>query len=160
WLVCRAPFGNRGHLQDLRRELSRPGSSPPDPGRRTNHRPRRADVSALAEQGKPMASSTPLINRVEPCYPNPLTNADIEGFDRLAELALDLRRTWQDSTDNLWRKLDPALWDLTQNPWVVLQTVSRDRLKQVLADPAFREHVEAHVQRPESEGSLWFEQHH
>ena len=35
----------------------------------------------------------------------------------------------------MWRALDPILWKLTQNPWVVLQTVSQDQLKRVLADP-------------------------
>ena len=35
----------------------------------------------------------------------------------------------------MWRQLDPALWEFTQNPWVVLQTVSKDKLKSVLADP-------------------------
>ena len=34
------------------------------------------------------------------------------------------------ATDEVWRQLDPALWELTHNPWVVLQTVSRDKLKQ------------------------------
>jgi hypothetical protein len=31
-----------------------------------------------------------------------------------------------------------ALWELTQNPWVVLQTVPREKLESMLADPAFR----------------------
>jgi glycogen phosphorylase len=63
---------------------------------------------------------------------------EIEGFDSLAELALDLRWSWNHATDEVWRQLDPELWELTQNPWVVLQTVSKDKLKSVLADPAFR----------------------
>ena len=63
---------------------------------------------------------------------------DIEGFDSLAELALDLRWSWNHATDGVWRQLDPALWEFTHNPWVVLQTVSRDKLRSVLAEPAFR----------------------
>jgi len=46
------------------------------------------------------------------------------------------------AADDLWRQLDPALWDLIHNPWVVLQTVSRDQLKKVLAEPGFRKKVE------------------
>ena len=46
--------------------------------------------------------------------------------------------SWNHATDDVWRTLDPVLWELTQNPWVVLQTISRDRLQGVLADPAFR----------------------
>ena len=66
----------------------------------------------------------------------------VEGFDSLAELALDVHWSWNHATDGLWRTLDPVLWDLTQNPWVVLQTVSRDQLERVLADPAFRKNVD------------------
>ena len=32
----------------------------------------------------------------------------------------------------MWRQLDSDLWDLTHNPWGLLQTVSRDRIEQVL----------------------------
>ena len=45
--------------------------------------------------------------------------------DPIAELALDLRWTWNHSTDELWRALDPELWEATQNPWLVLQGVSK-----------------------------------
>jgi len=41
----------------------------------------------------------------------------------LTELALDLSWCWNHATDELWRRLDPELWRLTHNPWVVLQTV-------------------------------------
>ena len=68
--------------------------------------------------------------------------ADIPGSESLAELALNLRWTWNHSADELWGRLDPDLWELTQNPWVVLQTVSQERLKTVAADPAFRSRVE------------------
>ena len=61
------------------------------------------------------------------------TNLPVEklGEDALAELALNLRSSWNHSADELWGKLDPELWELTQNPWVVLQTVSRDKLRNV-----------------------------
>ena len=54
-----------------------------------------------------------------------------------------MRWSWNHATDEVWRQLDPALWEFTQNPWVVLQTVSRDKLERVLADPAFRKKVDA-----------------
>ncbi|MEO6408079.1 MAG: DUF3417 domain-containing protein, partial [Variovorax sp.] len=66
-----------------------------------------------------------------------LFSTDLEGFDALAELALDMRSSWNHATDQIWRHLDPVLWQLTRNPWVVLQTISRDKLQQDLADPAF-----------------------
>jgi hypothetical protein len=31
--------------------------------------------------------------------------------------------------------LIPDLWEITHNPWVVLQTVSRDQIERVLGDP-------------------------
>mgnify|MGYP002713309559 CR=1 FL=1 len=65
------------------------------------------------------------------------SRADIEGFDSLAELALDMHWTWDHATEEVWSTLDPVLWKLTQNPWVVLQTVSRDRVQDVLAEPDF-----------------------
>ena len=61
-----------------------------------------------------------------------LLPTEVEGFDSLAELALDMRWSWNHAADEVWRQLDPALWDLTQNPWVVLQTVSWDQLERVL----------------------------
>ncbi len=72
-------------------------------------------------------------------YPKELLlTTDVEGFNALAELALDMRSSWNHATDQVWRQLDPVLWELTQNPWVVLQTVSREKLERCLADPAFR----------------------
>ena len=34
----------------------------------------------------------------------------VEGFDSLAELALNMRCAWNHATDEVWQKLDPALW--------------------------------------------------
>lgn len=73
-------------------------------------------------------------------------HADIEGFDDLAELALDLRSSWNHATDRIWRTLDPKHWELTHNPWVVLQTVSRQTLERRLASPDLRKDVEKLIQ--------------
>ena len=50
--------------------------------------------------------------------------AESQASDALVELAFNLRWSWNHSADELWGKLDPELWELTQSPWVVLQTVS------------------------------------
>lgn len=86
----------------------------------------------------------------------------IEGLDDLSELALDLRCSWDHRTDDLWRQLDPALWDLTRNAWVVLQTVSRDKLRSVLAGPAFRTKVAALLEdrRQAARAPGWFQKNH
>jgi starch phosphorylase len=91
-----------------------------------------------------------------------LLPTEVEGFDALAELALDMRWSWNHCADEVWRLLDPALWELTQNPWVVLQTVSRDQLERVLAEPAFRKKVDdlLRAKRHAAEAPAWFQQHH
>jgi starch phosphorylase len=58
--------------------------------------------------------------------------------DALTELALDLRWSFNHSADELWERIDPELWELTHNAWVVLQTVSRERLRRVSSDPSFQ----------------------
>jgi starch phosphorylase len=97
---------------------------------------------------------------IHPIYS--LLPTEVEGFYPLAELALDMRWSWNHAADELWLQLDPALWELTHNPWVVLQTVSRDRLERVLADPAFRGKVDALVQSKERAAAApaWFQQDH
>ncbi|NOY73421.1 MAG: glycosyltransferase family 1 protein [Gammaproteobacteria bacterium] len=91
-----------------------------------------------------------------------LLHTEIEGFDLLAELALDMRSSWNHASDEVWRQLDPDLWALTRNPWVVLQTASREKLQQVLANPAFRKNVEEQVQvwRDAVQKPAWFQQTH
>jgi glycogen phosphorylase len=85
---------------------------------------------------------------------------EVPGFDFLAELALDMRWSWNHAVDEVWRELDPALWDLTHNPWGVLQTVSREHIERVLADPGFRKKVDDLVQarRQATEAPAWFQQ--
>ncbi len=85
---------------------------------------------------------------------------DVEGFDSLSELALDLRSAWNHATDQLWREMDPILWESTHNPWVVLQTVSREKLQHVLSEPIFRKRVDDLVQarRDAAQAPAWFQQ--
>ncbi|MGA8164521.1 MAG: alpha-glucan family phosphorylase [Waddliaceae bacterium] len=84
----------------------------------------------------------------------------IEGYDILEELALNLRWTWSHSADKVWEKLDPDLWKLTGNPWVVLQTVAREKIAENLANPEFRSLVEdlANTNREENRTKGWFKQ--
>ena len=91
-----------------------------------------------------------------------LLPTEIEGFDSLAELALDMRWSWNHATDELWRELDPKLWEITHNPWVVLQTVSRDQIERVLGDPAFRKNVDGLVEasRQVAKEPAWFQKNH
>ena len=91
-----------------------------------------------------------------------LLPTEIEGFDSVAELALDMRWSWNHATDEVWRQLDPELWAITHNPWVVLQTVSRDQIERVLDDPVFRKQVDELVEarQREAKAPAWFQQNH
>lgn len=84
------------------------------------------------------------------------------GMEALTELALDLRWSWNHSTDELWAEMDPELWALTHNPWVVLQTVSRNRLQDLLGRREFRTRVEGlRDRRREYRTSKgWFQHRH
>jgi glycogen phosphorylase len=91
-----------------------------------------------------------------------LLPTEIPGFDSLAELALDMHWSWAHATDEVWRRLDPELWEITQNPWVVLQTVSPDRIENAFADPGFRKCVEDLVAagRESIAAPAWFQRTH
>ena len=84
-------------------------------------------------------------------YPEPPEN--------LAELALDLRNCWDHTTHSVWSKIDPELWALTHNPWLVLQTASRTRIEELNAEPKFRTEVSdlLRSQRDSLKRPAWFQ---
>src|SRR5690349_6908479 len=88
--------------------------------------------------------------------------AESKSTDALAELALNLRSTWSHTTAEIWGRLDPDLWELTQNPWLVLQTVSQEKLQAAWADPAFKRRIEEVVQqrRQSDQAPAWFQNTH
>src|SRR5208337_1471116 len=77
----------------------------------------------------------------------------------LTELALNLDWSWSHSSDNLWRQIDPEMWELTHNPWVILQSVSSERLQAVSSTPQFQSTLdrvlETRTQREEA--ANWFQ---
>ncbi|MCR4332799.1 MAG: DUF3417 domain-containing protein, partial [Sulfuricaulis sp.] len=104
-----------------------------------------------------MSEATPVSHPIYNLFPE-----GVEGFDALAELALDLRWTWNHATDEVWRQLDPVLWEQTHHPCDVLQTVSREQIRRVLADPAFRKKLDVLVRSKKraEEAPAWFQQTH
>lgn len=82
--------------------------------------------------------------------------------DALTELALDLRWSFNHSADRLWEWMDPGLWAQTHNPWIVLQTVSRERLQSVKQDANFQSLLrELHGEHRAAEQSeAWFQKAH
>ena len=81
-----------------------------------------------------------------------------EGFDTLVALAFNMRWSWNHDADELWQQLAPALWAETHNPCLVMQSVSGDQVRKLLALPAFREKLDQIVRRKEDEDSRtgWF----
>ena len=88
--------------------------------------------------------------------------AELPGLDTLTELALDLRWSWNHAADTLWQQLDAELWERTHNPWVVLQTASREALELRLADPAFRAQMAALTTQKQqaTDRPKWFQEQH
>jgi hypothetical protein len=53
-----------------------------------------------------------MMKSISPRNKSPLI--ELDGYDSLVELALDLRWSWNHGTDVIWNRLDPVLWDLTR----------------------------------------------
>src|SRR5580658_5819557 len=61
-----------------------------------------------------------------------------EALEPLQELAFNLRWSWDHRTRDLFRWVDPQIWELTfHDPVRLLSLVGRQRLEQLAADPAF-----------------------
>src|ERR1700733_6347004 len=92
-------------------------------------------------------------NSTHMTYPTQMDESNV-----LVQLALDLRWSWNHSSDELWRQLEPELWERTQNPWVVLQSVSQTKRREVAADPAMQKLMKALVQQQtDLEAPAWFQ---
>ncbi len=85
-----------------------------------------------------------------------------EGLGQLAEVGLDLRWSWSHATDPLWERIDPELWSLTRNPWLILQSVSSAHLETLASDPDFIEELQKHITelRQSLEGPSWYSKNH
>ena len=63
------------------------------------------------------------------------------GLEPLAELATDLRWTWSHAGDAVWNTIDPQAWEQTENPFVILQNLTRERLEELDKDPVFKKQL-------------------
>ena len=82
--------------------------------------------------------------------------------ERLGELALDLRWTWSHEADALWQQVDAEVWRRTQNPWVILQDISTERLEALAAESSFVAELERLTQTRQDylETPGWFAAKH
>jgi len=109
-----------------------------------------------------MHDNTLHTNKLTPQHLYNLLPTKVSGVKELAALALDMRWSWNHASDCLWRKLDEELWELTQNPWVVLQSVSHARIKSLLAENEYRREVDrlVAIQQESLNSPAWFQQKH
>ena len=84
-----------------------------------------------------MASATPASRSL----PEPLA--------RLTTLAFDLHWAWNHAGDAVWRQLDEALWERTQNPWQLLQYVPFEKFREQTT-PRFAQASYEHIARSHS----------
>jgi starch phosphorylase len=83
-----------------------------------------------------------------------------EALAPLQELAFNLRWSWDNRTRDLFRWVDPQIWELTfHDPVRLLSLVDRQRLDQLAADPGFMGFLaEMHADlRRYLEGPRWFQ---
>ena len=87
---------------------------------------------------------------------------DSSVMEALTEVALNLRWSWNHAADELWGQLDPELWELTRNPWAMLQTVSQERLTALADDASFQRKLDEIVlrRRRREDASSWFQRAH
>jgi glycogen phosphorylase len=76
----------------------------------------------------------------------------------LTELALDLGLNWKRHSDDIWRELDPEVWRITRNPWLMLQNAPPRVLEAMSKDQDLRRRIEELVVagRASVESSTWF----
>lgn len=83
-------------------------------------------------------------------------------IDLLQELALDLGADWKRHSDDIWRQIDPDVWLITRNPWLMLQQASENTLNLMANDQDLRRRVEQLVlaRRESSKSPAWFQKTH
>jgi starch phosphorylase len=83
-------------------------------------------------------------------------------YDSLVNLALNLGTLGSGSTVELWKSLDEDLWASTQNPWLMLQTVSQEKIDFLLAKKEIQDLLrQAEAQEgKEAAKERWFARNH
>ncbi len=71
---------------------------------------------------------------------------------------MDLRWNWDHGADELWSLVDPESWQSTANPWLILETVSDQRLVDLAGDRRFLDLLQRQLDAREShfQADTWF----
>jgi starch phosphorylase len=79
-------------------------------------------------------------------------------FEMLRSLAFDLGIRWSQANEDIWRELNAKVWQMTHNPCLVLNAVSREKIDQHLADDGFLARVQqiSEWQQQQLAAPCWF----
>ena len=82
-----------------------------------------------------------------------------EGLEVLYELALDLRWNERCTADLIWEKLDPEAWERTNNPSMILENISEERLEEISQDEEFKKELQfwTESRKKGQEEMCWFD---
>lgn len=82
--------------------------------------------------------------------------------EQVTDLATDLRWTWSHAGDVVWKTMDPQLWEQSENPFVVLQNLSYERLEELNLSASFKRHLDllSEARRRYCECPGWFGEAH
>jgi glycogen phosphorylase len=82
-----------------------------------------------------------------------------EELKPLYDLALDLAKSSTVQADPLWSYVAPQMWNQTHNPWLILRTLTEQRIAELKRDGHFWELLEQQSRVSPSQGS-WFQKSH
>jgi starch phosphorylase len=85
-----------------------------------------------------------------------------EGLEGLYDLALDMRWTGSQMTDRIWKMLDPDAWEITNNPYLILENVTEEKLLSAAEDENIKSELAFILKRKKSleEETSWFDQNY
>ncbi len=83
-----------------------------------------------------------------------------EGLEVLYELALDLRWNERCTADLIWERLDPEAWERTNNPYMILENISEERLEEVSKDEELKKELQfwTNSRKKDQAETCWFDQ--
>ena len=80
-----------------------------------------------------------------------------EGLEGLSELAIDLRWNRRIIYDQIWDRLDPETWERTNNPYMILQNISQEKLEEAANDEELMKNLSLWLERKKiAEEQNWF----
>jgi len=82
-----------------------------------------------------------------------------DGLEGLSELAMDLRWNKRIIYDQLRERLDPETWERTNNPYMILQNISQEKLEEAAKDEELRKNLNLWLGRRQmAEEQNWFKE--